>query len=506
MKSLYLAYSVFTVLLPAVAVAQNPSGAMPYQNSAGCRYCGHRKALVIGNDRYDAAPLKNAVNDAVGMSERLTKLGFETTVANDIDLPKMEYAIEQFVVALNPGDIGMFFFSGHGFQIDGENYLVPVGFNATTDAEAKNAAYPMSRVVDSMSNRKTSLNIVVVDACRNFPFAHSRSLQRGLAPMSTGLSSFIAFSTAPGMTADDNPSGSNGLFTKNLLAELDTNASVPIDDLFTRVRKDVYAESAGAQVPWVASSVMDGFAFSGVEAPEHGISASLPPPDESSTPAGTAQRGGVNNSVPGSAPATDPQNELSKTEAEGSRAINSNPQDAAAYMVRARARLHLGRFEDAISDLSHALAIKPDLVEAYRERGRLYLVINRAAQAEEDLSLSLNSDANDFLALYYRSLANVLLKREDVAIQDATNLIQVAPSFPEAYLGRASAYLLQGKPEEAIRDCSDALRLDPELSAALSLRGKALQAIGKSAEAQRDFSYASLAKRRALIGASLQAK
>jgi tetratricopeptide (TPR) repeat protein len=166
----------------------------------------------------------------------------------------------------------------------------------------------------------------------------------------------------------------------------------------------------------------------------------------------------------------------------------------------------LGRFEDAISDLSHALAIKPDLVEAYRERGRLYLVINRAAQAEEDLSLSLNSDANDFLALYYRSLANVLLKREDVAIQDATNLIQVAPSFPEAYLGRASAYLLQGKPEEAIRDCSDALRLDPELSAALSLRGKALQAIGKSAEAQRDFSYASLAKRRALIGASLQAK
>lgn len=504
MKLLYLAYSALTVLLPAAAVAQTLPGAMPYQSSAGCRYCGHRKALVIGNDRYDAAPLKNAVNDAVGVSERLTKLGFETTVANDVDLPKMEYAIEQFVVALNPGDIGMFFFSGHGFQIDGENYLVPVGFNATTDAEAKNAAYPMSRVVDSMSNRKTSLNIVIVDACRNFPFAHSRSLQRGLAPMSTGLSSFIAFSTAPGMTADDNPSGSNGLFTKNLLAELDTNASIPIDDLFTRVRKDVYAESSGAQVPWVASSVMDQFVFSGVEAP--GISSSLPPPVESSTPVGTAQQGAVNNSVTGSAPVGGPQNELSKTEAEGSRAINSNPRDAAAYMVRARARLHLGRFEDAISDLSHALAIKPDLVEAYRERGRVYLVINRAAQADEDLSLCLNADANDLLALYYRSLANVLLKREDVAIQDATNLIQLAPSFPEAYLGRASAYLLQGKPDEAIRDCTDALRLNPELSAALSLRGKALQAIGKSAEAQRDFSYASLAKRRALIGSSLQEK
>jgi formylglycine-generating enzyme required for sulfatase activity len=222
---------------------------------------GKRIALVVGNDNYRGVrKLQNAVNDANDLGRVLAGLGFEADIRTDADLRTIENAIDQFVRRISPGDVALFHYSGHGVQLDGQNYLIPVDFVLRDRADVKYTAYSASRVHDRMVGASSRLNIVILDACRDSGFWPSRGPEPGLAAMDAAEGSFIAFSTAPGRTASDGVSGTNGLFTGQLLEVL-RGPGLKLDEVFNAVRANVFQASEKKQLPWTSSSMIGEFYF-----------------------------------------------------------------------------------------------------------------------------------------------------------------------------------------------------------------------------------------------------
>jgi hypothetical protein len=214
-----------------------------------------RHALVIGNASYPKWPLKNPLNDARAVSSSLSGAGFVATTATDLSLRGMEQTVNALISKVKEGDLVLFYYAGHGLQIDGDNYLVPIDFDAKDEVDAKYASYSATRIQERLERAGARVVILVLDACRNNPFQATRSLGSGLAAMGSGKGSFIAFATAPGKTADDNPRGANGLFTSHLVEAL-AQPGLTLDQVFNRVRERVYQDSQGRQVPWSVSSVI----------------------------------------------------------------------------------------------------------------------------------------------------------------------------------------------------------------------------------------------------------
>lgn len=212
-------------------------------------------ALVVGNAAYPKSPLRNPLNDARSVAASLQEVGFQAEIAADVSLRNLEAAVNRFVARVKHGDVAVFYYAGHGIQLEGENYLVPVDFDAKDEADAKYAAYSASRVQERLEKAGARVVVVVLDACRNNPFQATRSAGGGLAAMGSGKGTLIAFATAPGKTADDNPRGQNGLFTSHLVTAL-REPGLTLDQVFNRVREQVYKESQGRQVPWTVSSVI----------------------------------------------------------------------------------------------------------------------------------------------------------------------------------------------------------------------------------------------------------
>lgn len=200
-------------------------------------------ALLIGNSNYSIGQLDNPSNDARDLARVLKDIGFETTVRLDGDAESMKAAIRDFGAKLSNNDgIGLFFFAGHGVQVNGENYLLPVGYPFRNEADVEKAGVPANLVLRYMEDAKNRVNVVVLDACRNNPFIKTRSLKsRGLAPMDAPSGSLVAFSTAPGTEASDG-SGNNGLYTKHLMANLKM-PGLTVEQVFKRTREGVENES-----------------------------------------------------------------------------------------------------------------------------------------------------------------------------------------------------------------------------------------------------------------------
>lgn len=224
-----------------------------------------RVALVIGNGAYRAAPLKNPPNDARDMAATLKSLGFEVIARENATLRQMNEAIDQFWASLKQGGVGVFFFAGHGLQVAGENYLVPVDARVQLESDVQYECVNAGRVLGRMEDAGNGLNIVILDACRNNPFARSfRSASRGLAKMDAPTGSLVAFATAPGDVAADGQ-GRNGLYTGHLLRNLRI-PGLTIENVLKRTRIGVANDSAKLgkrQTPWESSSLMGDFYFSG---------------------------------------------------------------------------------------------------------------------------------------------------------------------------------------------------------------------------------------------------
>jgi uncharacterized caspase-like protein len=219
-----------------------------------------RTALVIGNGAYASAPLRNPVRDARAMARALAETGFSVTLLEDASQSGMRRAIRDFGDQLARGGIGLFYYSGHGMQVRARNYLIPVKADIQREDEVEDQAVDANLVVAKMESARNSLNIIVLDACRNNPFARAwRSSARGLAQMDAPSGTLIAFATAPGSVASDGD-GDNGLYTTHLLANL-RNPGITVEQMFKQVRIAVTRETADRQVPWESSSLKGDFYF-----------------------------------------------------------------------------------------------------------------------------------------------------------------------------------------------------------------------------------------------------
>ncbi|MBF0288660.1 MAG: caspase family protein, partial [SAR324 cluster bacterium] len=219
-----------------------------------------RVALIIGNSDYKSSPLKNPVNDAKDMASVLEKKGFQVTLLTNADQRSMIEGARIFGKKLKKGGVGLFYYAGHGMQVRGRNYLIPTGANIDVEGDIEFEAVDVGRVLEKMDTAENRLNIVILDACRDNPFARSfRSSTKGLAQMDSPGGTLIAYATSPGKTAADGD-GNNGLYTEYLLQQMAV-PGMELAQMFKRVRAGVSKATNQQQIPWEASSVTGDFYF-----------------------------------------------------------------------------------------------------------------------------------------------------------------------------------------------------------------------------------------------------
>lgn len=221
-------------------------------------------ALVIGNANYslDKDKLVNAVNDATDFGQKLVNLGFVVNNPTDCDREAFDREIKGFGEDLKKYDIGLFYFSGHGLQIEGKNYLTAIDTSFADDISAIHSSFPLNEIIDYMQAAKPIIKILILDACRDNPLPNQyRSIQEnGLAPIHAPKGTIIAFSTSPGEKAMDYGAGRNSIYTGALLNHID-DVNISIEDFFKRVRTSVYTLSNGKQTSWEHTSLIGNFCF-----------------------------------------------------------------------------------------------------------------------------------------------------------------------------------------------------------------------------------------------------
>ena len=235
----------------------NPAGTKP--NTASDE---QRVALVIGNGAYRSVPhLANPPNDARAIADVLRGAGFDLVGGKalvDLDRPGTEQAIRSFGQKLRGGTIGLFYYAGHGVQINGANYLVPVSANLTTEADVKYELVDVNYVLDEMVQAGNRLNVVILDACRNNPFGGRglRAVSSGLAQMQAPSGTVISYATQPGNVAADGADG-HSPFTEALATSI-REPGRTVFDVFNDVGVTVKKKTGGIQQPWLATSPIEG--------------------------------------------------------------------------------------------------------------------------------------------------------------------------------------------------------------------------------------------------------
>ena len=225
-----------------------------------------RVALVIGNSAYENVPrLTNPSNDAADVAAKLKALGFEVVEGIDLGKRDMEKRIRAFAEALSGADVGLFYYAGHGLQVDQRNFLAPIDAQLKSESDLDFEAVQLDLVLKNMV-RNASTSIVFLDACRDNPLAANlaqvgRSLDvgRGLARVEAAASMMIVYATEPGKVALDG-TGRNSPFTGALLRHIDTEGA-SISDVMIAVRNDVLSETSGKQRPFESASLTGQFFF-----------------------------------------------------------------------------------------------------------------------------------------------------------------------------------------------------------------------------------------------------
>jgi hypothetical protein len=219
-----------------------------------------RVALVIGNGKYADVALPNAVNDGADVAKELKAAGFTVIQRENATLKEMHLALREFGDRLTRNATGVFYFAGHGMQVRGRNYLVPVDSDIQREDEVQFLAMDLAAVMEKLDSARNPVNVVILDACRNDPFGKRFKVSRqGLAQVEAPPGTLIAFATAPGSVAADG-TGRNGLYTRHLLEQM-RKPGAPVEETFKAVRAAVRKDSQGRQIPWESTSLESFFAF-----------------------------------------------------------------------------------------------------------------------------------------------------------------------------------------------------------------------------------------------------
>ena len=235
---------------------------------AGGAAAQRRAALVIGNSNYvSASTLRNPSNDATAIAQSLRTLDFNVTLALDLDKAGFEQQVRDFAGSLGGASAAVLFYAGHGLQVDGRNYMVPVDAKVANEADLPFELVSLDIVVQRLAGHRIT-SIIILDACRDNPLgeklskalgARASAVGQGLANVHASAGTLISFSTQPGNTAADGR-GSNSPYTKALLQHVGT-PSIDVLAMLRQVRRDVMAETREKQVPWDNSSLIEEFMF-----------------------------------------------------------------------------------------------------------------------------------------------------------------------------------------------------------------------------------------------------
>jgi uncharacterized caspase-like protein len=226
-------------------------------------------ALIIGNADYAHLPkLANPANDARLIADNLTKVGFTVTSITDQSQAQMKAAIAQFSESVSKegtGTIALFYYAGHGVQIEGTNYLVPVDANVNSAGDVVLGAVSASDLLKTLELARAKVNVLVLDACRDNPFkGGTRGFTRGLARVEAPAGSIVAYATAPGQVAQDGDAA-NSPYAEALSKHIST-PGLALEEVFRKVRIDVSTQTSNAQVPWEETSLTEEVILAGTAA------------------------------------------------------------------------------------------------------------------------------------------------------------------------------------------------------------------------------------------------
>jgi tetratricopeptide (TPR) repeat protein len=416
---------------------------------------GRRIALVIGNANYPGHKLINPVHDADDMKAALERVGFTVNLGKDLSKRAMQDQVAKFLGDLREGDVALFYYSGHGMEIDGENLLVPTDFPSAMPPpnEAKAASFPLEDVQRSLEKSKARLSILVMDACRTNPYRRvTRAWDQGMAPVDAALGAYIAFAASPGQTADDNSGERNGLFTKFLLHEL--GAPPPLSQVFREVRDNVYEASGKVQRPYLVDQVTGDFNFRSLA--QTAPAATAPPPEAAPAPQAPMEEG-LRLYREGNCEAA-----LKLFD----RAIRESPQDPFAQNATGVAYVCLKQYSLAIPRFDMAIRLRPSFAEAYMNRGAAYSTEGQYDLAVENFDWAVEAEPWNPVFFTRRGQANFQLRKYEEALKDFNRGIELNPGGADAFYGRGQVRERQGHYAEAADDFAAALERNSTLTAA----------------------------------------
>jgi tetratricopeptide (TPR) repeat protein len=287
--------------------------------------------------------------------------------------------------------------------------------------------------------------------------------------MNTGLGTFIAFATAPGKTADDNPSGGNGLFTMHLLKSL-KEEGIGLDDVFNKVRENVHRDSNGDQVPWIGSSVIGKFYFR----PPSGKSVTnATPPLGAADALSTALR-------------LRKQGKLRESLAAFDTLIAQYPSDPQPMFERGMLLAGMEQYDPAIRDFTRTIRLQPAHSVAYYARGLAYISKDEYAAALPDFERAAADLPRDAAVFFNRALALGHLGQDEAALASYNQALNIRPDYPAALVNRGLAYASLGDYEQALRDFDTLIRVMPTLAIAYSNRAKIRLQMGDELGAAQD--------------------
>jgi len=410
-----------------------------------------RTALVIGNGSYRSAPLRNPVNDAEDMAKTLRKLGFTVIHKQNATQRDMETSIRKFGERLRKGGVGLFYYAGHGFQVNGINYIIPLDVEIREETDVKYEAVDARRVLDAMYNAGNDLNIVILDACRDNPLARGfRSGSSGLARMDAPKGTIIAYSTSPGKLALDGK-GRNSPYTAALVDYMD-DPGLTIEQVFKKCRRRIVRATNGKQIPWESTSLTGDFYF---------------------------------NNKGEMTIAKDPEQKFPPPE-------TTKELNAVALVGEALAMMKDGKNSNpkrAIELLDKAIKLDPGYAKAYNRRGYVYIDLKQYDRALQDLDKAIELDPKNALAYTNRGIAYHSLEQYARAIQDYDKVLELSPDA-FTYKNRGIVYFQLEQYARAIQDFDKAIDLDPSTWVSYSCRGMTYFELKQYARAIQDYNKA----------------
>jgi tetratricopeptide (TPR) repeat protein len=440
-----------------------------------------RLALVIGNSAYqNVDKLRNPVNDANDMAAALRKLGFEVMSGTDLTLPQMRKMVREFGTKLQQQKgVGLFYYAGHGVQVGGRNYLIPVDANIETETETPDYSVDTDLILRFMRDAGNKFNMMILDACRNNPFARSwrqyspnRNLtdDNGLVRITPPSGTVILYSTEPGSVASDGKER-NGLFTESFLAQIN-KPNIEFDALVKLIASDVRQKSDRKQSPWKEGLYDGEFYFvraqseklaNSTQITQSGISflPFIPIPEKNINEAERIAKIGEELHKKQDCPLAI----LNFTDA-----LKLDPNSDFAYSRRGECYRMLGNFDKAIEDLNEAIRKNPQNDYAYSSRGVAYWQKGQTDLVLKDLDEAIRLNDKQFWAYLMRGDFQRQNGDCNKAVIDLTKAIWLSPEDQFGYLIRSDAYLCQNNFEKAISDLNYVLKINPNSIDALEQR------------------------------------